>query len=237
VLWLLHCLLRGRRPVADADTWRKSAMVAIYCGVTIVAMAITSTQPFFRNIAPIVPASCLVVGLILHRVAGLRRGVGIALAIAILAVQGYLWRMPDYFHELTHKYVGPVDGIVEFLIEHASKRDIVAITYDDLPVKFYTGLRVVGGLTGEDMSPAKNARWVVIRRYAICSKDELVAHWLISNLRLVEDFEMLKLHFPDIAFHNREDPEEHLFRTASGDDVLMFRRKTAAAGVVEDDPK
>ena len=38
----------------------------------------------------------------------------------------------------------PIEAIVRFLEESASPDDLVVMTYGDLPVKFYTGLRVVG---------------------------------------------------------------------------------------------
>ena len=50
-----------------------------------------------------------------------------------------------------------MEGIVSYLSENAEEDDVVAITYGDMPLKFYTDLRVVGGLTGEGLSPAKNA--------------------------------------------------------------------------------
>ena len=41
----------------------------------------------------------------------------------------------------------------KYLNEHGSPEDIVAVTNGDMVLKFYTKMKVVGGLTGEDLSP------------------------------------------------------------------------------------
>lgn len=63
--------------------------------------------------------------------------------------------LPDFLYELTHDFDGPIEGIVKFLDENGSENDIVAVTYGDMPLKFYTEMRLVGGLTGEDLSAIK----------------------------------------------------------------------------------
>jgi hypothetical protein len=100
---------------------------------------------------------------------------------------------------------------------------VVAITYEDLPVKFYTGLRVVGGLTGEDLEPAKSADWIIIRKYVIADKDLDVRNYFLSEVPLRE-YTAIPLDAPDIPFQNREEPGEHLFRTAPGDPVVILRK-------------
>ncbi|MDA8156294.1 MAG: hypothetical protein M0Z52_07560 [Actinomycetota bacterium] len=132
--------------------------------------------------------------------------------------------MPDYIYEITHNYRGPIDGIVEYLQKHANKGDVVAITYGDMPVKFYTGLRVVGGLTGEDLTPAKNADWVIIRRHVICEKDMRVRKFLLAEVPLGK-YDPIVLNYPDLPFENREDPAQHLFRTAKDYPVVIFHRR------------
>ena len=87
-----------------------------------------------------------------------------AAAVVAFAWQGSLW---DFAGELTHDYDGPVEGIVRFLREHAREGDVVAMVHGDLPVKFYTGLRVVGGLTGEDLSDVERARFIALRGHIV----------------------------------------------------------------------
>lgn len=52
--------------------------------------------------------------------------------------------------------------------------DVVATTYDDLPIRFYAGLRAVGGLTGEGLAPARSAEWVIIRRNLVSDQSAAV---------------------------------------------------------------
>ena len=72
----------------------------------------------------------------------------------------------SYLYEITHAFNGPIKGITTYLAEHGKPTDTVAVTYGDLPIKFYTNMRVVGGLAGDDLSVAKDAEWIILRKYA-----------------------------------------------------------------------
>jgi hypothetical protein len=92
--------------------------------------------------------------------------------------------------------------------------DTVAITYGDLPLKFYTDLRVVGGLTGEDLAPAKAARWVIFRHVVNCDKDYAVAQYFLKNLP-ARRYRQITLDVVDTQYENRESPDAHQFRTVT----------------------
>jgi len=66
-----------------------------------------------------------------------------------------------------------MEGFVGHLRQYAQPTDTVAISYGDMPIKWYTGLRVIGGLTGENLEDAGHARWVIIRKYFNCTKVSL----------------------------------------------------------------
>ncbi|MCP4713393.1 MAG: hypothetical protein GY869_32590, partial [Planctomycetes bacterium] len=106
--------------------------------------------------------------------------------------------------------------------------DIVAITYGDMPLKFYTDLRVIGGLTGEEFAEtAQQARWIILRRYVISGKDNAVGRYLVENLLLQDThkYRQIPLESWDIRFENREDPTEHNYRTVNGKyKVTIFQR-------------
>lgn len=228
-IWVTKRLVGKNEAKPDAGAWDRLALLLIFAVVTVAAASMTATYQFLRYIAPVIPVSCLAIGLILNSVSRLHKVAGAVAVVAVLVALGYAWRMPDYYHEITHKYVGPVDGIVEYLNEHARKSDIVAITYEDLPIKFYTGLRVIGGLTGEDLNPARKADWVIIRQYQITERDKAVTDFLTANLPLMKAYRLITVPSPDIPFQNREDPAKHLFRTATDHRVIIFQ-KTATAG-------
>jgi hypothetical protein len=129
----------------------------------------------------------------------------------------------DFIYEITHDYDGPVEGIARYLNAHGDKDDVVAITYGDMPLKFYTQMKIVGGLTGEDLSPAKEADWVIFRKQLFKGNVE-VAEYFIKNIPK-PNYEMILIDYPDIPYENREDPKEHRFRTAVNEDrVIIYRR-------------
>jgi hypothetical protein len=152
-------------------------------------------------------------------------GLKLHLVVGLGAIACFVFAQPlqDYAYELTHDFEGPVEGIVTYLNSHGSSNDIVAITYEDLPVKFYTNMRVIGGLTGEDPSPAKDADWLILRRYTV-SRDYEVRKYLVENLPR-EKFDAIQLPYPDTPFENRESPAEHRYKTVTNEArVVIYRR-------------
>lgn len=222
---VVNWLRRRQLPTIRGAASRNLALLllfaaGVFVGAVAMSLSFRPTLPFFRFLAPLIPVACLIIGLILESSMKLHPAVGIAAVVAL----AYTGHMPDYLYEITHDYDGPVEGIVKYLKAHGTRNDVVAITYEDLPVKFYTDMRVVGGLTGEDLSPALEADWVIIRRYTHCTVDLGVARYLMENLPR-ERYRQITLDYPDTPFENREDPEWHRFRTATDEaPVLVFQR-------------
>jgi len=88
----------------------------------------------------------------------------------------------------------------------------VAIVYEDLPLKFYTHLRVFGGLTGDDLEAARGAEWIILRYdnpAPVCrSNRETLRRFLAEG-----DYARIVLDAPELPFENREDVRLHHFRT------------------------
>jgi len=200
-----------RFPRLDRNTAQVAALLLLFVVINLGALCVLTPFYFFRYLAPVIPVLCLLAARILDSAMRLHWVVGITALAAILLFSP----IRDYLYEITHHYAGPTEGIATFLNEHGKPDDVVAITYGDLPVKFYTGMRVVGGLTGEDLTPALKAKWVIIRHDIICEKDYAVAKYLQENLR-PQDYKSIELNYPDIPFDNRETPDEHLYRTVTG---------------------
>jgi 4-amino-4-deoxy-L-arabinose transferase-like glycosyltransferase len=195
-------------------------LLAAFVVLNILVFSMATPHYFFRYLTPVIPALCVLAGGVLeagvrvHPVLG-----GVTLAAVLL-----LSPMRDYLYEITHHYRGPIDGIVEYLGKHGTPDDIVAITYGDLPVKFYTRMRVVGGLTGEDLSPALEAKWVIIRRHTVSQRDASVAQYFFAHLRR-EDYRSIELDCVDLMWNNRECPDLHAYRTVrNGPPVVIFER-------------
>lgn len=184
-----------------------SASVALVSGRSILAAAAVSAVLVLTNIVHVLPRLAFAEG-------------------PKAAVRSYLY---EHAQELAHPVRGPIRALVEYLNEHADDGDVVLITYGDLPLKFYTGLEVHGGLAGEDLGrlDLKRVKWIVARRHVITmqpGKDYSV-HQFIERSFSPDDFEAIELDAPDTPFENREDPGEHLFRSPAGvPPVTIFRR-------------
>ena len=93
-------------------------------------------------------------------------------------------------------------------------------------LKFYTELRVLGGLTGEDLSPARRAEWVVVRHHVVHPlRDGLVAAFVAREIDLAGGYRKIRLPVADTTFENREEPAEHRFRTARGGPAVELHRR------------
>jgi 4-amino-4-deoxy-L-arabinose transferase-like glycosyltransferase len=222
-------LVRRRRSGAAAPVdWGprpEQEVLLLYFAITLAALSPTAPFPFFRYLAPLLPVLCLLLAkpveqaLVVHALAGP--------ALLMLFTLG--GPLPDFLYELTHDYHGPVAGLVRYLERHAHPGETVAITYEDLPVAFYSGLRVVGGLTGQDVTPGRTAEWIVLRRHTLGDVDRAVADDLQRHVAW-QDYERVELDAPDTLFDNREaifDPlsrlePRHPFRDVVGAPPLVI---------------
>jgi hypothetical protein len=215
-LWLLAAPLlawrhvrRGEPPLArERAPWSAAALLALHTGLGIGLLAALAPGIYVRYLTPLVPPLFAGVGLLVGGVARAWPALGAA-AVAAWVVSGSLG---DFVGELTHDYDGPIEGIVGFLRLHARPGDTVAMVYGDLPVKFYTGLRVVGGLTGEDLEPARGAEWIILRRHQVAPVTRRVRA-VLRRFLAEGDYERFVIDYPETAFENREDPRQHRFRT------------------------
>jgi 4-amino-4-deoxy-L-arabinose transferase-like glycosyltransferase len=132
-----------------------------------------------------------------------------------------------YAQELTHSYIGPNEGLVAYLAAHAQPGQTVVVNYEDLPLMFYTPLRVLGGLgahglDGLQAGRADGARgpdWVIDRQYGPY-RDRLAA------LVAAGSYERITLPYPDIRWENRPEPGSHQYLTAQGENpVTLYRRR------------
>jgi hypothetical protein len=198
----------------------QTALLALFIAVNITVLTLAVPASFFRYLAPVIPVLYLLVARTLMGFSAIQNAIG-GVIIAILIFSNHL---PEYLYELTHNYKGPVKGIVSYLLKYGNSGDTVAITYEDLPLKFYTKMRVVGGLTGEDLSEAANARWMILRKYVICARDNAVREYLVEHVPW-DKYEKIVIDYPDTPFENREELSWHFFKTAQDEDrVALYRR-------------
>jgi hypothetical protein len=212
---LIVAALRARRGEAPfavcAETRDGLALVACYAVASVLLLSLLSPLLFYRYLAPVAPALFLVQGLLFGR---LYRASRVAAALAALVWLGTS-QLDRVLAGLRHDFVGPIEGITALLEQRAQPGDLVAISYEDLPLKFYTDLRVIGGLTGEDLSDAARADWIIVRRDTNTRADAEVKRVLEGVLRAnPQGWVRHRLAAPDTPFENREDPRLHRFRSA-----------------------
>jgi len=216
-LWLLALPLLALRRVRcggpalprERRAWSGVALVTLHAGLGIGLLACLSPGTYLRYLTPLVPPLFALVGLVVGPLARAWPSVAAA-AVAAWVLTGSL---EDFVYEITHDYDGPIEGIVGFLRTHARPGDTVAIVYGDLPIKFYTGLRVVGGFTGEDIEAARGADWIILRRHNLAPISRAIRDRL-RGFVAEGGYRRHEIDYPDTAFENREDLRIHRFRTA-----------------------
>ena len=206
------------------NIWSNTKLYAsfyfIYIALILIILSLTVPNSFFRYLVPILPICAIVVAEIVE--------LGFQ-ANAFLGCVGLLFfllnkPLSNYYFELTHDFRGPMEGLVGHLRQYAQPTDTVAITYGDMPIKWYTGLRVIGGWTGDNLEGSNNARWVIIRKYHFGNIGLAMKDYLTSQVKNGK-YRKFILFAPDTPFENREDPQEHLYRTATGEDrVVIYER-------------
>ncbi len=205
----------------NAVLWRGLSCIVVVSAVNVAVFSCVVPAPFFRYIVVLIPLAAILIGRI-ALAAGRWHW-----AIAVVVVACSIGRGPllDFVYELTHEFRGPNDGIVAYLRANAREEDVVGVTYEDLPIKFYTSLRVVGGFTGEKLSPEMDLDWIILHHHVVEPvKEAPVRDFLTRQLR-TGHYERIVLEYPDTKWQNREDPATHLFRTAvSEPPVVLWRR-------------
>ncbi len=205
---------------APRTFWQNLSLLLFFILYNLIALAATSPCPFYRYLAPLIAPITILVAVLVVAAARLHWVVSVVIIILLIAT-GHL---TDFIYELTHDFDGPIEGIVKFLNKNGSENDVVAITYGDMPLKFYTKMRIVGGLTGEDLSIAKQARWIILRKYPICEKDIAVRKYLVENIPW-HKYKPMIINYPDTAYENRESPDIHHFRTVLNESKVVIHQR------------
>jgi 4-amino-4-deoxy-L-arabinose transferase-like glycosyltransferase len=217
---MLVRVLRKQAPI-DRGQWPSVALLVIYLVVSYLILCSFSVLPFFRYLGPMIPVLCLLTALLLEGLASIHTLVFVA-AVAWVILSGNMGR---YLYEITHDFRGPIRGITDYLQQNAKPGDTVAITYGDLPIKFYNHLRVVGGLTGEDLTAGRRADWIIMRKHVTCVKDLEVGKYLYHNVDW-KSYTPITIDAPDTIFENREDPAMHLFESNTTEDRVVILKRT-----------
>jgi Dolichyl-phosphate-mannose-protein mannosyltransferase len=188
--------------LASLEPWALPIFLTV---IMLMMVGPFTPSPFFRYMGPAIAPLLILVA----RWVVLAFRTQIVLGIATTVLLGVWWPVSPYVYELRHRFVGPLEGIVEFLNSHANPADVVVVSYEDLPIKFYTKLRVLGGNTGEDIAAAKGSRWLVLRNLS----GQAVREFINNQVKQNPKYKRITLNVPDTEFENREEPDQHYYRS------------------------
>ena len=201
-------------------------------GVQVVALMALSQAAFLllpdqrhmRYLIPTLPLLIIGQAWWLSRCLARAPRLGWVVALAMLttnALQSRHVRVPlmDVAYELTHRYRGPMEGVVEYLNAHAKAGDTAKIPYDDHTLMWYTALTVEPPSRFQEQS---DPDWIIVRR-----------EWMPRGFfespyfrRIEARYERIELDAPDVLWQNREDPGSHQFRTvAEAPRVVIYRKR------------
>jgi 4-amino-4-deoxy-L-arabinose transferase-like glycosyltransferase len=217
-------LIWRRRWKIELSDGEKRALGLIFT-VLLVSMGafLFAQERNFRYLVYFIPLLAIVQAMILLRLFRFNKvlfGVFLALSIftGVFNMGRFECYFPKYLYEITHDYDGPIEGIVRFLNANAAADDEVKIIYGDLPVMFYTDLKVDNfGVYDADHMP----KWIVLRRHWGESLDS-------SYFREVnETYKKHVLDYPDIKWENRPgDLGYHKFMTVKDSPgVIIFEKR------------
>jgi len=133
-----------------------------------------------------------------------------------LHLRAELWM---YAQELTHAYEGPNEGLVTYLAAQALPGQTLLVNYEDLPLRFYTNLRVLGGLSAQGLAEGMQPDWVVDRQYGPYRD-------ILASIVAAGSYERIEIPYPDIRWENREEAYQHHYLTVPNEsNVVLYRRR------------
>ncbi len=226
--WLTH---RAQRPPGYAAIPQSSKGWFLVMLVAVnVTFLLIPDQRHMRYLIPMVPFLLIGEAFWLtgwwHRNVILRWvAVLTALCPTFLHVSTQPILLTEFAYELTHRYVGPMEGVVGYLREHGRPHQTVKIPYDERSLMWYLDMTIEPPSQFlQDTDPD----WIVLRR----QQEPLLKAFVASpSFRRIETrYERIVLDVPDAYWQNREDPGEHHFRTMHEASRLVIYRKREPHG-------
>jgi hypothetical protein len=213
---ILRSLAQYPKAFQDPLAWPVWALCVVMTGM--VFLILIPAQRHFRYLLPLIPWWTLIQVALLARAIQIRRPIGIALGLILcLTDLHYAWPQGkparsllwELVSTLNHPYRGPVDGVVEALKTYGRPGQTVKTPVEDLPILFYTDLKVEPLLHIDHFSNESYPDWIILR------KDWIPPSFYRSNhFRTIRQrYRRMVLDVPDIPWQNLPDPDYHRFRT------------------------
>ncbi len=128
----------------------------------------------------------------------------------------------SFAEEMTHQYVGPMEGVVGYLKTHGRSNEVVKIPYDDRTLMFYTSMRIE---PPSEFLRATYPDWIVLR--GGWTPKRFFGSTYFTQVKA--QYERIELDAPDAFWQNREDPGLHHFRRAWWPPPVVIYRKRSPA--------
>ncbi len=195
----------------------------IICG-NITAIALFVPEYYIRYLCITIPFAIIIKGRISGWLSELHLGVPLILFLGLIIYKGDLL---NYSKELfASSYTGPVESMVNFLKNEALKEDKIAISYGDLPLKYYLENPIYGGLAGDLPENLDSMDFIIVRRNSIDKMDQKVQIKLHEYIQLnLNKFKAYGLNVEDTPFQNREIPESHYYETPLVSNSLVIHKR------------
>jgi 4-amino-4-deoxy-L-arabinose transferase-like glycosyltransferase len=241
---------KNREPWVNDDRKRPALFLFVFSVVYLIYLALAPWMSF-RYLSILLPPAVILLTLSTSWLLQLSRWAGAVVVMTLLftnvlhlyplgmlqtrgtasadnfpAIGPFSFPLVGYLYELSHKLEGPEYVLSRYLQERGRPQDVVLITYGDLPLQFYTGLRVVGGLQGRPL-PA-NPDWIILRHFLMSNqagKDGDVFRFVEAQIDL-SLYRSVELPCGDFRIETNPDPQFHLFKAPPEVPLLRLLRRT-----------
>ena len=188
------------------------------------ALSLLVPEYYLRYLCATIPFALLLKG----RLAGWmgRRYWAIPLSVFAFLIL-YKGALFNYCNELSaNRYIGPMESIINFMEREAKPDDSIAISFGDLPLKFYLENRIYGGLAGDLPANLDSIDFIIVRRNAIDKMDQKIQYRLHDYIQKnQQSFKAFALNVEDSPFQNREIPEVHFFEPPLVSNALVIHKR------------
>jgi len=251
MLVVLLWALQARRPPPLDAIHRQRAVFLLACAGCYVVYLSLGPWELFRYLSVLLPLCSVLLALALDRLWRVNRAGAAALLLLLVGTDvlhvlplgrfggegvqlrdrfgragPFSFPLAGFAYEVTHDLHDCSRILVDCLKARARPRDVVLATYGDLPLQFYTGLKVVGGFQGQKLG--LDPDWIVMRSSVIDrrpGRDYDVARFILLRIDLTR-YEEVALPCRDFMLAGCVEPHLHLFREPrDGHALRLLHRK------------
>lgn len=253
----LRWYLGRKRLRITAEAWRCFLGLIVFVALYLVVLS-TAPWGFYRYTVGLLPIASVLLAFMSWNILKWNRFVGVAFSVSLLLTglfhqlsasaftaprstlqtKGRSFPLCDrflpignYVYELTQPFNGPMESVVQYLLQNGRRGDRVVITYGDLVLKFYTDYEVRGGQTGQSLEGWAEPEWIIARSFfrfsdrpALRADAENMRSWARSIA--ASNYEDMRVPWTDVPWDNIPEPHLHMFRPPEGGGKMKIYRRS-----------